>query len=400
MSHFSELGANPLRPVGPLGTDAEVHNDARSEELVVRFLAPHAQQDTRPWWQDYARLDLEQSGLSRICLWGEEGALSVFRTRLRSVLKDPASRRTVVKCRRTQQPNGRTRYDLWVKDDLAPDSELIRALEKGRDRFGWYHRPHIPYVDRVGRGISPSERRRRETPTTPRDTAPLQGRTGMDSGRPLRIGTLNINGVNKKRTELRYLLRLEKIGILCMQETRQRAAHWPLRLSGYKSFVALGEEMSSVRGLAILVRNKYNCEPVGRASPFWLFVRVSGGDLTEPFIIGTVYVPPRHNRAQIFRLLPGALASIEAAHPGIPVVLTGDFNMELHTLQLEMTSWPTPFQAMDNKGSKATRNGARARQIDHFDPVSIRPLVLARKLRQIDHFAYRGFLGDRLPPIP
>ena len=136
----------------------------------------------------------------------------------------------------------------------------------------------------------------------------------------------------------------------------------------------------SVRGLAILVRNKYNCDPEGRASPFWLFVRVNGGDLTQPFIVGTVYIPLRLNCAQIFRLLPGTLASLEAAHLDIPVVLTGDFNMELHSLQLEMSSWPTPFQAMDNEGSKATRHGAHARQIDHF--------------------ACRGSLWGRPPPIP
>ena len=75
-----------------LQASAEVHNDARSEELVVRFLEPHAQWDTRPCWQDYARLNLEQNGLRRICLWGEEGAISVFRTRLRFCLKRPSYR--------------------------------------------------------------------------------------------------------------------------------------------------------------------------------------------------------------------------------------------------------------------------------------------------------------------
>ena len=47
----------------------------------------------------------------------------------------------------------------------------------------------------------------------------------MVPGGPLRIGTLNINGVNKKQTELRHLLLSKKLSILCMQETRQPAAH-------------------------------------------------------------------------------------------------------------------------------------------------------------------------------
>ena len=140
---------------------------------MVQILEPHAQWDTYPWWQEYAQFNLEQNGMGRICLWEEEGALSVFRTRLRYLTKDPVTCRVIVKCRRTQQPNGRTRYDLWFQGDLASGSELHRALQRGGHMLKWDHRPHVTYVDRLGRGISPSKRRRREPPTPPPHTPPL-----------------------------------------------------------------------------------------------------------------------------------------------------------------------------------------------------------------------------------
>ena len=85
-----------------------------------------------------------------------------------------------------------------------------------------------------------------------------------------------------------------------------------------------------MRGLAILVRNRYQSEPIGRVSLFWLFVKVSGGDLEHTIIIGTVYVPVWLECAHIFQLLSGTMKKIQEEHPDVPVVLTGDFNMELH----------------------------------------------------------------------
>ena len=337
---------------------------------MVRFLGTHAQRDTRPWWQEYTNLDHDDGELSRICVWGEDGSLSVIRTRLRYVVREAEARRALVKCRRTQQPNGRIRFDLWILTDHVKTKAWVEAFDEGKRRYGWFHRPHVPYLDRVGQGISDAARRMRDQVRALQDQDSVEtageGNQEVRPGAPLRIGTLNINGVNKKRTELSYLLRQENFSVFGLQETRQRAAHWPLRIGGYKSFVSLGEEVSSTRGLAMLVKNKYLSEAVGRASPFWLFVRVSGGDLVSPLIVGTVYVPPRNERRRIFQHLPTVLGEIREEHPDLPIMMMGDFNMELHELQLEMSTWPVALVAMDNEGSKPTRPGDRARQVDHF----------------------------------
>jgi len=154
----------------------------------------------------------------------------------------------------------------------------------------------------------------------------------------MQIITLNINSAyaEGKREEMKALLSQEKPDILCLQETRQRAAHWPLRFKGFKTYAALGAETASTRGLALLVGNRFLSESVGRPSPFWLFVKVHGGNLSTPLIVGTVYVPPIQQRGRIFNILPGVLEELKAEYPSIPILLAGDYNMPLHSLQQEL----------------------------------------------------------------
>ena len=62
---------------------------------------------------------------------------------------------------------------------------------------------------------------------------------------PLKISSFNVNRINRKQTEVRYLLQQDRLDVLCLQETQQQAAHWPLPFEGYRRFVLLREETSS-----------------------------------------------------------------------------------------------------------------------------------------------------------
>lgn len=102
-SHY-RVGAGPLRPLGSGGDVAEVHANVQEERavLVVKFLEIYTQREVRPRWGVYARHG-KDLGIRRFCLWGEDGAMSVFRDRLHSLLRAPEVRRGVVKCKRVQQ---------------------------------------------------------------------------------------------------------------------------------------------------------------------------------------------------------------------------------------------------------------------------------------------------------
>ena len=250
----------------------DLNEDLVGEELVVRFLDRRAQHNSRPRWEEYAAYSTSGK-LVCLCLWGEKGRMSDFRSRLKLLIRDGAARRAVAKIRRVIQRNGTIRFDLWVQPDQV--ATIREALCAGPRRMKYFVRQHIPYIHRVGYGISQAERLRRNPEIQhSQGNAP---RSEVETPKaPLRLCTLNINSINRKREELRILLKLAKIDVLCLQETRQRAVHWPLTFGGYRTYVSLGYNGPSSRGLGILVPNKYQSELATRASTNWMFVKISG----------------------------------------------------------------------------------------------------------------------------
>lgn len=85
-----------------------------------------------------------------------------------------------------------------------------------------------------------------------------------------------------------------------------------------------------------------------------MFVRLYGATLTSPTLVGTVYVPHRQGRRTVLSRLPQEIASLKEEFPGDPLILMGDFNMELHDIQQEMARWPIPLQALANYGGTPT----------------------------------------------
>ena len=173
------------------------------------------------------------------------------------------------------------------------------------------------------------------------------------------VGTLNINGLQHKKTDLRVLLQQTKCDVMALQETLLRSSDWQLRLPGYHCFTAMGDLTASQRGVALVVSTKFNCTPVGKATPFWTFARVYGATLLSPLIVGTVYVPCRVARRRVLRALPAALDALHREFPDDPIVMMGDFNMTMTELQTQMGSWDLPFRVLPIRGGAPTRRSRR-----------------------------------------
>lgn len=172
---------------------------------------------------------------------------------------------------------------------------------------------------------------------------------------PLTVGTLNISGVQKKKTDLLLLLEETQCDCLGLQETLLRASDWQLRVPGYHCFTAMGDMTVSQRGVALLVSTRFNCTPVGKATPFWTFARVYGTTLTHPMIVGSVYVPCQTSRQLVLQGLSRALAGLHREYGEDPIILVGDFNMKLAPLQLETATWELPMRVLPIEGDSATR---------------------------------------------
>jgi len=97
------------------------------------------------------------------------------------------------------------------------------------------------------------------------------------------------------------------VAIMVLQETWRQDGQWRFWLKGFNSIESLashdctrrgqarreGEEPGR-HGLAILVREDISAYEVGQESGYFLFVRVSGGPVQQPCIVGTIYPYPPH----------------------------------------------------------------------------------------------------------
>ena len=306
---------------------------------------------------------------TQLCLWGEPGALSILRQRLHRILRTDQQRRAVYKIERVQQPDNRIRFDLFVSNVVANPLQNCIAQGAITHRYGWHIRPHIPYRERVPRRVAPV------------GAAPVLPAPASDAQRSqhLRMITYNINGVANKRTELRHFLEHTKCDVLGLQETLLKATDWHLRFPQFLCFTAMGDLTASTRGVAVVVANKFACSPVGRASPYWVFVRLFGAGLVNPVIVGSVYVPHRAGRNHVLTTLPLEIGRLKQAYPEDPVIVLGDWNLDLEEVQRETASWPYPAHTLANLGLVPTRR---------------------RGDRTIDHISYWGApaLGGVIPP--
>ena len=334
-----------------------------------------------------------QVGLIQLCVWGEPGDTALMWSRIDLLCRASALRRYITKVQRVQQEDGRHRFDIWI--EAAFETGLLERLSQGVERFGWYVRRHIPYIDRVGRGATPAPRE-----AEPADLAPTE------EVAPLLVGSLNVHGIRKKKQDVRTLLEESRCEVLGLQETLLNVSDWHLRMPGFHCLTSMGDSIESERGVALMVSTKYNCSPVGKASSYWTCARIYGATLARPFLVGSVYIPHRRGRAKALRTLPLMLAKLHDDYPEDPLVLLGDFNMTLDKLQLETTSWTLPFHVIPNTGGVATRQdrgGSVGKCIDHilYSGVPLTTVATARVLRTwdiSDHYPVMGVIPDMKTP--
>jgi hypothetical protein len=79
--------------------------------------------------------------------------------------------------------------------------------------------------------------------------------------------------------------------VIALQETLLRSTDFGISIPSYQCFSSLGHTAAARRGVSVLIRSSFGGEPVGPAHANWVFVRVSGQEIVNPTIIGSVHRP-------------------------------------------------------------------------------------------------------------
>jgi hypothetical protein len=297
------------------------------------------------------------SSLHQICVWGSDCTTTVMWLRLDMACRTSAITAGVVKVARVEQRNDSTRFDVYVLPSEA--SFLRRRMRKFALRWQWHFRNHIPFPLR---GLSvPVPQPRVETTAPPATAA-----TAAEARTPLRPGTLNINGVRTKQTDLWHLLWTERLDVLALQETLLKATDWDLHVPDFLCLSALGTTAASQRGVSLLVSTKFGCQSVGPAFPHWVFGKLTGSTLASPLIVGSVYLPHNDLRQRVRNQLSTALLKIHTEYPDCAILLMGDLNENLVGAQRLARSWPGTFEILSNAGDVPTVRRDSGRTVDHL----------------------------------
>lgn len=330
--------------------------------------------------------------LIQLCLWGDDSSITDFRARLTRVARTQALYDSIIKIERVLQPNGRSRFDLFLSPNAARRlQDLIRCSRRAK-QYGWHCRPHKSYRDRHPRGVPVPRTTTAHIPPPTRVTVPPREEENRGT---LTVGTYNVNGLRGKRTDLRVFLHETKLDVLGIQETMLGPTDWRLRMPGYACFFASGHGGTATRGVGLIVSQKFSSMAVGPPSAYWVFARLMGGDLQCPVLVGSVYVPHANtrNRREVLRTLPLAVSRLKQQFQNDPIILAGDFNTTLQPLQQRMALWPIQLQVLPHTGEGGTH--ARGRTIDHISywgTPDNRPVPPTRVLRDWD-------LSDHLPVV-
>jgi exonuclease III len=274
----------------------------------------------------------------------------------------------VQKIDRVLQPIGSIRFDLFCKTQRS--AFVLRRLQAFSERWGWHCRYHRPFLERHPPGpaappLAPARAARRLASqrelalvADPRPVTPIT--------KPLRVSTLNIHGAKKKTVDLHHLLRSQKLDAIALQETLLRPTDFGISIPNYQCFSALGHTAAARRGVSVLIRSEFRGEPVGPAHSNWLFVRVSGQAIATPTIIGSVYLPHGAASRPTQTQLAADLLRLTTEFPSTPLLLMGDFNLDIEQLQHLSNEWPGAYQIARNEGDLPTVRRTGGRSIDHI----------------------------------
>jgi len=262
----------------------------------------------------------------------------------------------IIQIRRICQRDHRVRFEIDVPAAFA--NSFTKETQGASHRFAWKVRVQVK-VARIHLAKS---------------------RLGpkMDFS-PLRLCSLNINGLRGKRTDLEDYLSTTDIDIIGIQETRRKADHWRFHMLGYNVVEVTSTAGPGQRGLAIAVKEGLSSFPVGPKSQYFIFLRVFGMHVVKPFIVGTIYLPHRHANKNANEDVPGqepphvqarldlivAINRIRTSYPLDAITLMGDFNRNVKEMQSLVRQLPGFYLPVltDSDTTVSTKNG---RFIDHF----------------------------------
>ena len=279
-----------------------------------------------------------------------------------------------------QKSDHLTRFDIYCKSE--DQLELLGRLKIHQHKWGWYLRRHIAEKVLDPRFRQDSRRRVRvEEPPKPQKEANLG----------LRVGTLNVNGVRGKQVDLRYLLENRRIGCLALQETLLRATDWNLNIPGYHCYARCGERTASTRGVALLLSKSESGYPVGRSSPWSIFVRCTGTQLAQPWIVASVYVPSgKSEGATPMKKIQEQVKALREEFPDDAMAIMGDWNRTRCQVARFVRAVDPEFEVLEPvAGRRVDTRGTRRRSDRTIDHIAVRMVGRATKtapkvLRDVD----------------
>ena len=193
-------------------------------------------------------------GMGRLCLWRENSDCCIVWERLYRACNGNAVFRAIEKVERVTQRDLQRRYDIFMPKPL--EGRLLHYINRIGHRWNWYCRRHRDRSVRASTSNANGHRGMRRESGTPVNSSMMEMYSNV------RIGTFNVNGVNGKREDLRYLLRESRIGILGLQETLLTSTQWRLQINGYHCFQSLGHRGAARRGVALIVRDEMSANVI------------------------------------------------------------------------------------------------------------------------------------------
>lgn len=302
----------------------------------------------------------------------------VFWQRIVRCMNEGALCKHIIKITSVKQKNDLSRFDIWV--ERGYEDLVLKKAKAHQHKWGWYCREHVAYRIRAARvttgvanrgsrarELGPPPRREQRGTERQRRNGATTGRTNLNPGNNLgpRVGTLNINGIREKKTDLQFYLEERGIQCLALQETLLRATDWKVRIPGYHCFTMCGEHGASIRGVSMLVSKRMSGYVVGKGSAWHLCVRVFGENLRRPWILCSVYIPSKRDGNDAIDHLVNDMNRIGHEYPTDPIVLMGDWNREEEEVTQLVGRCGGNFRVLPlQNGEEGTRKGSSTRKID------------------------------------
>ena len=330
---------------------------------------------------------------------------------LTKVLGDEVS--VISKVFRSMQKDGRVRFDLRIKEREDVIRTLI-SLRKATTELGWYVREDVSWEERnrrrdmnswrkVGKGFHDLYHHIRSSSSSSSHHFQPHWREYNhedNEGLGIRMVSWNIASVNGKREELADRMVRCRIDIMALQETRRATKDWPLRIPGYHCIESLVSECQASNGLAqangeepgrnglaLFVSEDIQAHVVGNDSGYFIFVRLSGGPIATPCVVGNIYRPL--NSVASRKMMDELKTQVHALRNRFqddPIIIMGDWNLRTDEMGM-IRKWEPQLDCLKVRGGARTfHSRGRRGDIDHIviDQGHSHLLKDARVLRKWD----------------